>query len=40
MGGLRDGAGLDVIREIATRYGQTPHPELIAELSELYGVSP
>jgi quercetin dioxygenase-like cupin family protein len=40
MGGLRVGAGLDVIREIATRYGQTPHPELIAELSELYGVSP
>jgi quercetin dioxygenase-like cupin family protein len=39
MGALRTGEGLDVVREIATRYGQTPHPELIQELSELYGVS-
>ena len=38
MGALQAGTGLDVIREIATRYGQTPHPELIAELSELYNV--
>ena len=40
MGALPAGAGADSVREIATRYGQTPHPELIAELSELYGVSP
>jgi quercetin dioxygenase-like cupin family protein len=39
MGGLRNEAGPDVVREIATRYGQTPHPELIAELSERHGVS-
>lgn len=39
MGALRTGEGLDAVREIATRYGQTPHPELIQELSELYGVS-
>ena len=40
MGALPAGASPDRVREIATRYGQTPHPELIAELSELYGVSP
>ena len=40
MGALRAGAGPDIIREIATRYGQTPHPELIAELTDLYNVSP
>lgn len=39
MGALREGAGPAVVREIATRYGQTPHPELIGELSELHGVS-
>lgn len=39
MGALPAGAGPDTAREIATRYGQTPHPELIAEISELYGVS-
>ena len=40
MGALRPEDGIDVIREIGTRYGQTPHPELIQELSERYGVSP
>ena len=40
MAALRAGADLNMVREIASRYGQTPHPELIAELSELYGVSP
>jgi hypothetical protein len=40
MGALRSGAGPDTIGEIAARYGQTPHPELIAELTELYDVSP
>jgi quercetin dioxygenase-like cupin family protein len=39
MGALQTGEGLDVIREIATRYGQAPHPELVAELSERHGVS-
>ena len=39
MGALQAGAGHDMVREIATRYGQTPHPELIEELTELYGVS-
>lgn len=39
MGALHQGARHETIREIATRYGQTPHPELIAELSELHGVS-
>jgi quercetin dioxygenase-like cupin family protein len=39
MGALQEGVPPDTIREIATRYGQTPHPELIAELSERYGVS-
>ena len=40
MGRLQEGASPDTIPEIATRYGLTFHPELIAELSELYGVSP
>ena len=40
MGALSAGASPDSVREIATRYGQAPHPELIAELSGLYGVSP
>jgi hypothetical protein len=40
MGALRTEDGIDAIREVATRYGQTPHPELIQELSERYGVSP
>ena len=40
MGALQSGAGPDMVREIATRYGQTPHPELIGELSELYDVAP
>jgi mannose-6-phosphate isomerase-like protein (cupin superfamily) len=39
MGALQAGAGREAVRDIATRYGQTPHPELVAELSELYGVS-
>jgi len=39
MGALREGAGHDVVREIAGRYGQTPHPELVAELSRRHGVS-
>jgi len=39
MGALRTGEGLGVVQEIAARYGQTPHPELIEELSELHGVS-
>lgn len=40
MGALPAGAGPEVVREIAARYGQTPHLELVAELSERYGVSP
>ena len=40
IGGLPEGAGLETVTEIGTRYGLTLHPELIAELSELYGVSP
>lgn len=40
MGALRAGTGFDVVHEIATRYGQTPHFELIDELAELYNVSP
>jgi quercetin dioxygenase-like cupin family protein len=40
MGRLQDGASPETAPEIATRYGLTFHPELIAELSELYGVSP
>ena len=39
MGALQAGAAPEAVREIANRYGQTPHPELIAELSQLYGVS-
>jgi hypothetical protein len=40
MGGLREAASPETAAEIGTRYGLTFHPELIAELSELYGVSP
>jgi mannose-6-phosphate isomerase-like protein (cupin superfamily) len=40
MGALQAGAAPETVREIADRYGQTPHPELIAELSERYDVSP
>ena len=40
MGALPAGAGPEVVREIGARYGQTPHPELIAELTERYEVSP
>jgi quercetin dioxygenase-like cupin family protein len=40
IGGLPEGASLETVTEIGTRYGLTLHPELIAELSELYGVSP
>jgi len=40
MGALQSGVGPDIVSEIDTRYGQTPHPELIAELSELYNVAP
>ena len=39
MSALQEGAPVEAVREIAVRYGQTPHPELIAELSDLYGVS-
>jgi quercetin dioxygenase-like cupin family protein len=40
MAALRAGADPDTVREIAIRYGQTPYPDLTAELSELYGVFP
>src|SRR5215213_9184263 len=40
MGRLPEGASPDTIPEIAAQYGLTFHPELIAELSELYEVSP
>ena len=40
MGALPPDAGPEVVREIASRYGQTPHPELFAELTKLYGVTP
>jgi quercetin dioxygenase-like cupin family protein len=39
MGALQTGATPETVKAIADRYGQTPHPELIAELSELYDVS-
>ena len=39
IGGLLEGRALKRLR-VGTRYGLTFHPELIAELSELYGVSP
>ncbi len=39
MGALQAGASPEIVREIANRYGQTRHPELSAELSELYDVS-
>jgi hypothetical protein len=38
--GLPEEASLQTVTEIGTRYGLTSHPELIAELTELYGVSP
>jgi hypothetical protein len=40
IGGLPEGASPEAVPEIGTRYGLTFHPELIAELSGLYGVSP
>jgi hypothetical protein len=40
IGRLQEGASPEIVGEIATRYGLTLHPELIPELSELYGVSP
>jgi hypothetical protein len=40
MGALSAGAPPAAVQEIANRYGQTPHPELIAELTERYGVTP
>ena len=40
IGGLPEGASLETVTEIGTRYGLTLYPELIAGLSELYGVSP
>lgn len=40
IGGLQEGASPEAVPEIGTRYGLTFHPELIAELSALYGVSP
>jgi quercetin dioxygenase-like cupin family protein len=39
-GGLQEGASLEAVAEIGARYGLTLYPELIAELSEMYGVSP
>jgi hypothetical protein len=39
-GALQEGASPAAVSEIGTRYGFTFHPDLIAELSELYGVSP
>jgi len=39
MGALQGDASPRKVGEIAARCGQTPQPELIAELSELYGVS-
>jgi quercetin dioxygenase-like cupin family protein len=39
IGGLQEGASPETVSEIGARYGLTFHPELIAELSELYGVS-
>ena len=39
MGALQGDASPRKVGEIAARYGQTPHPELIAEPSALYGVS-
>jgi quercetin dioxygenase-like cupin family protein len=40
IGRLQEGASPEIVGEIATGYGLTLHPELIPELSELYGVSP
>lgn len=40
MGALPAGSDPNRIGEIAARYGQNPHPDLIAEISDLYGVSP
>jgi hypothetical protein len=37
MGALTH-ADPQVMREIAQRYGQRPHPELIGELQERHGV--
>lgn len=39
-GALPAAAGPDSIGELTTRYVPDPHPELIAELTELYNVSP
>ena len=39
MGALAEGFDPEQAREIAARYGQTPHPELVPELSERYGVA-
>jgi hypothetical protein len=38
--GRQEGASPEAAPEIGTRYGLTFHPEQIAELSALYGVSP
>jgi quercetin dioxygenase-like cupin family protein len=40
MGALQAGSSPDIVAEIADRYGQTAHPELIAELTKLYDVFP
>ena len=40
IGGLAEVVSSEAVPEIGTRYGLTFHPELIAELSALYGVSP
>ena len=39
MGALAEGSSPEMMREIAERYGQTPHPELISELEKRHGVS-
>jgi quercetin dioxygenase-like cupin family protein len=40
MGALPAGRSPDIVAEIADRYGQTSHPELVAELTKLYDVFP
>jgi hypothetical protein len=39
MGALQQPASPSSIHEIAARYGQTPHPELVAELTDRYNVT-
>lgn len=39
MGAMSKGTEPAMLEQVAQRYGQTPHPELIGELSQLHGVS-